>query len=98
MNAQNVRYIIESNINNFKSCYDRHGQNARQFITMSFLVDEKGNVRAPIVESNTNLQDLEECLETILLNLSFEKSRKNEFRRKAKQTLTFVPAFEPESN
>ncbi len=97
MNSQNVRYIISSNLQNFKGCYDREGEDKRQFVTLEFLVDPKGNVRRPEVSANTKLRKLEDCIKIILSGLTFEKMPHSKEFRYAKQTLTFVPSFRGEN-
>lgn len=89
IDKRTMRYVIGSNLHNFKGCYNRLGKNKRQFVKLRFLIDHKGNVFDPKVHSNTKTTALERCIQTILEGISFPKPKKG--KAIGKQSITFVP-------
>jgi hypothetical protein len=92
MSPKTVRYVISSNFQNFKGCYDRLPKKSRQFVKMNWMVDKKGNVFNSNVSSNTKHKVLEACLKTILDGMTFPEPREAE-TASGKQSITFVPSF-----
>ncbi|MBL7664498.1 MAG: AgmX/PglI C-terminal domain-containing protein [Bacteriovoracaceae bacterium] len=89
-NEREIHYAIQNNIQHFVSCYKRENSDARHFVKMNFVVDPLGNVAASKVKSNTANKRLEECVKSILDNITFDNPNKQNF--KATKSLTFIPS------